>query len=83
MKEADDIKYIPATCGVTIPAGAGAVIGAFAIHRSESAWGPCPNEFDPDRFLPERSVNRHPAAFLPFSYGSRNCIGKTYYLFII
>lgn len=68
-------SHFTATCGVTVPAGAGAVIGAFAIHRS-AAWGPNPDDFDPDRFLPERSQKRHPAAFLPFSYGSRNCIGK-------
>nr|QLI62184.1 cytochrome P450 35 [Streltzoviella insularis] len=74
--------YLPG-CGVTIPAGAGAVVGSFAIHRSESVWGPDANKFDPDRFLPERSVNRHPAAFLPFSYGSRNCIGRNFGMLIM
>ncbi|XP_063829101.1 cytochrome P450 4c3-like [Ostrinia nubilalis] len=74
--------YLP-NCGVTIPAGAGAVVGAFAVHRSEKEWGPDANEFDPDRFLPERSVNRHPAAFLPFSYGSRNCIGRNFGMLIM
>ncbi|XP_022823175.1 cytochrome P450 4V2-like [Spodoptera litura] len=73
--------YLP-TCGVTVPAGAGAVIGAFAIHQS-AAWGPKPEVFDPDRFLPERSQNRHPAAFLPFSYGSRNCIGRNFGMLIM
>uniref|UniRef100_A0A2A4JXZ2 Cytochrome P450 n=1 Tax=Heliothis virescens TaxID=7102 RepID=A0A2A4JXZ2_HELVI len=73
--------YLP-TCGVTLPVGTGAVIGAFAIHRS-AAWGPRPDEFDPDRFLPERSQTRHPAAFLPFSYGSRNCIGRNFGMLIM
>ncbi|XP_047032268.1 cytochrome P450 4V2-like [Helicoverpa zea] len=73
--------YLP-TCGVTLPAGTGAVIGAFAIHRS-AAWGPDHDEFDPDRFLPERSQTRHPAAFLPFSYGSRNCIGRNFGMLIM
>ncbi|KAH9633262.1 hypothetical protein HF086_006864, partial [Spodoptera exigua] len=49
---------IAATCGVTVPAGAGAVIGAFAIHQS-AAWGPKPDVFDPDRFLPERTKLWH------------------------
>ncbi|XP_012550688.1 cytochrome P450 4c3 isoform X2 [Bombyx mori] len=74
--------YLP-RCGVTLPAGIGAVVGPFAIHRSKSVWGPDADEFDPDRFLPERSLNRHPAAFLPFSHGSRNCIGRNFGMLIM
>ncbi|XP_059052593.1 cytochrome P450 4c3-like [Achroia grisella] len=70
-------------CGATLPAGTGAVVAAFAMHRSEAIWGPTANEFDPDRFLPERSVGRHPAAFVPFSYGTRNCIGRNFGMMII
>ncbi|CAG9564691.1 unnamed protein product [Danaus chrysippus] len=67
--------YLPHS-KVTIPSGVGAVVGAFAIHRSVDVWGSNANDFDPDRFLPERSTNRHPSAFIPFSHGSRNCIGN-------
>ncbi|CAH2043702.1 unnamed protein product, partial [Iphiclides podalirius] len=69
--------YLP-YCGVTLPAGASAVVGVFAIHRSIAEWGPSANEFDPNRFLPENSIDRHPAAFMPFSYGPRNCIGRNF-----
>lgn len=67
--------FFIAVADVTLPAGTGCVVGAFAMHRAKSVWGPDAGEFDPDRFLPERSLDRHRAAFLPFSYGSRNCIG--------
>ncbi|XP_049875690.1 cytochrome P450 4c3-like isoform X1 [Pectinophora gossypiella] len=78
----DKDTHLPG-CQTTIPAGTGAVVGAFAVHRSKAVWGPDAEEFDPDRFLPERSVNRHPAAFLPFSYGARNCIGRNFGMLIM
>lgn len=59
----------------TLPAGAGCVIAMFGMHRDKKIWGENANDFDPDRFLPENSANRHPYAYLPFSGGMRNCIG--------
>lgn len=58
-----------------IPRGANIVIGYLHLHRSEQYWEE-PLKFDPDRFLPERSQNRHPYTWLPFSGGLRNCVGK-------
>ncbi|XP_023942730.2 cytochrome P450 4C1 [Bicyclus anynana] len=81
-RKVDKEIYLPHS-KVTLPAGVGAVVGSFAIHRSVNEWGDNANEFDPDRFLPERSVDRHPAAFIPFSYGSRNCIGRYFGMIII
>ncbi|CAH2092954.1 unnamed protein product [Euphydryas editha] len=78
----DSDIYLPHN-DITIPSGAGAVVGAFALHRSQAVWGSNADEFDPDRFLPERSINRHPAAFIPFSYGSRNCIGRKFGMIIM
>ena len=51
-------------------------ISLYAIHRLPAIW-PNPDEFDPERFLPERSVGRPRFAFIPFAAGHRNCIGAS------
>ena len=59
----------------TIPKGALLLLAFHVLHRDKSVWGPTPEKFDPDHFLPEKVAQRHPYAFLPFSGGPRNCIG--------
>ena len=61
--------------GFKVPKGANAIIIPYALHRDARHF-PNPEEFRPERFLPENSVGRHPYAFIPFSAGLRNCIGK-------
>ncbi|KAI2474301.1 hypothetical protein C4B38_000369 [Diabrotica virgifera virgifera] len=61
--------------GYLLPKGILINIHLFDVHRNEKYW-PDPEKFDPDRFLPENCANRHPLAYIPFSAGSRNCIGK-------
>jgi cytochrome P450 len=60
----------------TLPSGTQTPILPFLIHRNPKVF-PNPEEFNPDNFLPERVVQRHPFAYLPFSAGPRNCIGKS------
>ncbi|CAF1079722.1 unnamed protein product [Adineta steineri] len=54
-----------------------AFIFIYYIHRDPKHF-PDPDRFDPDRFLPENSIGRSPYAFVPFSAGSRNCIGQRF-----
>ncbi|XP_032680148.1 cytochrome P450 4C1-like [Odontomachus brunneus] len=60
-----------------IPAGTIVHLNIYSVHRDPNFW-PNPNVFDPDRFLPEKIQRRHPYSYLPFSAGSRNCIGQRF-----
>ena len=57
-----------------IPAGILVIVSPYVLHHSPRFWDR-PNDFDPDRFLPERSEGRHKYAFLPFGTGPRKCTG--------
>lgn len=47
------------------------------LHRN-SLWGTDAEEFNPDRFLPERVRGRHPEIYRPFGVGMRACIGRQF-----
>ncbi|WFU45452.1 cytochrome P450 (plasmid) [Bradyrhizobium sp. CB82] len=48
------------------------------LHRDKQVWGEHPEDFDPDRFNPERGAKIPPNAFLPFGTGQRACIGRQF-----
>ncbi|EDW01979.1 GH21738 [Drosophila grimshawi] len=60
-----------------MPKGTQIIVHIFDIHRNPLYFEE-PNEFIPERFLPENSTQRHPFAFIPFSAGRRNCIGQKF-----
>lgn len=61
--------------GVEIPAGFDVGIPIYALHRNPLLWDE-PEKFDPERFSDEVNSKRDVYSFVPFSAGSRNCIGE-------
>ncbi|ALC42043.1 Cyp4p1 [Drosophila busckii] len=63
--------------GLILPPYTQIVMHVFDVHRNPKHWSH-PDEFQPERFLPENYQDRHTYAYVPFSAGQRNCIGQKY-----
>ncbi|MFN7090299.1 MAG: cytochrome P450 [Allorhizobium sp.] len=62
-----------------IPAGTVLLVPIYAVHRHALIWRDA-ELFDPDRFAPEATKERHRFAYMPFGAGSRVCIGSGFAL---
>ncbi len=60
--------------GYRIPAGTPVAISSSYTHKQEEHW-PDPLRFDPLRFTPEATRNRHKYAWVPFGGGAHMCLG--------
>ncbi|KAI8090035.1 cytochrome P450 [Halteromyces radiatus] len=65
--------------GTFIPKGTSVVVEMNALHHNPEVWKN-PEHFDPERFAPgnEHDVSHEGMTWIPFSSGSRGCIGQNF-----
>lgn len=62
---------------ITLPAGQDILIPIYMIHRNPEIY-PDPERYDPERFSDGTESKRGPYDYIPFSAGTRNCIGQRF-----
>ncbi len=67
---ADDI-----VSGYAVPAGSNIFLSPYFTHRDPKLWDK-PDTFYPQHFADDGAQLKHKFAFIPFSAGSRRCIGE-------
>ncbi|KAJ7532188.1 hypothetical protein O6H91_14G075500 [Diphasiastrum complanatum] len=66
---------------LVIPKGTVLSLLVVVLMHSKQQWGNDADDFNPERFSESiASASSHPLAFIPFSIGPRNCIGRGYAL---
>ncbi|XP_072165423.1 cytochrome P450 4C1-like [Diadema setosum] len=63
--------------GKVVPKETIITLSIYNLHHDPEQF-PEPEAFNPDRFLLDANVKRHPYAYIPFSAGPRNCIGQKF-----
>lgn len=63
--------------GLELPKDTSIFINIWGVHHNPEYWGADAEDFRPERFLDNEL--KHPAAFMPFSYGPRSCLGMVYF----
>ncbi|KAJ0184127.1 hypothetical protein K1T71_000550 [Dendrolimus kikuchii] len=62
---------------LTLPAGSVVYVNVVGMQSDPNHF-PQPEQYDPDRFLPENERNIPPYTYMPFGDGPRNCIGMRF-----
>ncbi|XP_053673856.1 cytochrome P450 4d2-like [Anopheles nili] len=65
--------------GTVLPAGTTVSLNIYTLHQNPKVF-PEPEKFNPERFADDNPIKRGPYDYIPFSAGSRNCIGQKYAL---
>ncbi|HEY2671534.1 MAG TPA: cytochrome P450 [Rugosimonospora sp.] len=65
--------------GVRVAGGAPVLISPYLTHRMPQLWDR-PDEFEPERFTPERREGQHRFAYYPFSGGAHRCLGSHFFM---
>jgi cytochrome P450 len=63
--------------GHRLAPGTHILFSPYTLHRNPEFF-PDPERFDPDRWLPDRAKTVPRCAMIPFSLGTRKCIGDTF-----
>jgi cytochrome P450 len=63
--------------GIKIPKGVIVMIASYAANRNPELYD-SPDEFIPERFMPQNKVNLNPYAFATFGFGHRSCMGMRF-----
>jgi len=65
--------------GVLVHKGTVVQMGIYEAHHHPKFWAD-PETFRPERFNETDNKRQHPFAFIPFSAGPRNCVGRNFAL---
>lgn len=66
--------------GYRIPAGTTVMLSPWVSHRDPNFWED-PEQFRPQRFLPENAESLHTKPYFPFGAGQRKCVGSDFAIF--
>ena len=63
--------------GHHLPDGSVVIYSPYMMHRHPDNF-PAPDDFDPDRWLPDRAKSIPKGGYVPFAAGTRQCIGDVF-----